>query len=97
MKITMKKSVKVDGKTKSRITIKANTGEIVEQIFCKSFRGPATVHLRKHHRQVYDRAVKRCVEIDGTLDNRLVRRIEPVKVFTWGTPINTTNTAIRAF
>lgn len=83
MRITMKKSVKVDGKTKSRITIRANTGEIVGTVFCKSFRGPATVHLRKHHRPVYDRVVKRCVEIDGTLDNRLDMRKMPVKVFTW--------------
>ncbi len=83
MKITMKKSVKVDGKTKSRITIRANAGKIVGQVFCKSFRGPATAHLRKHHRPVYDRVVKRCVEIDGTLDNRLDRRKMPVKVFTW--------------
>ena len=84
MKITMKKSVTVDGKNKSRITIRANTGEIVGTVFCKSFRGPATVHLRKHHRPVYDRVVKRCVEIDGTLDNRLDRKIDPVRVFTWG-------------
>lgn len=84
MKITMKKSVKVGGKTKSRITIRANTGEIVEQVFCKSFRGPATVHLMEHHRPVYDMAVQRCVELDGTLDNTLDRRLLPVKVFTWG-------------
>ena len=84
MKITMKKSVKVDGKNKSRITIKANTGEIVETIFCKSFRGHAAVHLRKNYRPAYDRAIKRCVEIDGTLDNRIDRTVTPKPVFTWG-------------
>ena len=86
MKITMKKSVKVDGKTKSRITIRANTGEIVGTVFCKSFRGPATVHLRKNYRPAYDMAIKRCVEIDGTLDNRLDRRKMPVPVFTLAQP-----------
>jgi len=83
VKITMKKSVKIDGKTKSRITIRANTGEIVAQVFCKSFRGPATVHLRKSHRPAYDRAIKRCLAIDGTLDNRVDKGHVPVKVFMW--------------